>query len=489
MKITKIFSMSVVVAVMCGMCVFASGDARIAETYTDDEGISIYVSDIEADGEQSVQIGTSSAKVLSADKIADGKVQVRTLAMVDNSISIQKNQQQKIAELLQDLIAGKMNGEKIAIATFSEEVSYLTEYTDDYSTLKSAVNGITYQDQETYLTDVLYDILTKDIANEDEEYFYRIVIISDGVDNKSIGITKAELIDLLKDNSIPLHTVGCKEKNNNEELENMFALSRITGGNEYQLDELEDTLTVVSELSKDAEIVRFRIVPDAKDMDGSKKTVKLKSGDDAVSAEIRMPQKEIIEEVVEEPEEEPEVEEVESEEPEVEVEEEVEPEFPIVLFICVVIVIVVLVIVLIALLIVLNSKKKKGVEFESLADSMEGMAAKANQPEQTVMVGRTYELLLEDVSNPARVFRSNLKDGTSVVIGRSRQKCNIFIETDPSVSGVHCEIGVRENGFYIKDLQSSNGTYINDTRVITESRLIAGNIIRLGSLCLRVRIY
>lgn len=487
-RIMKLFSMSVAIAAIWGVCVFASGDATVAETHTDDEGISIYVRDIDADGEQSVQIGTSSAKVLSVDKVSDGKVSIRTLVMIDNSISIKKEQQERIAELLQDLIAGKMNGEKISIATFSEEVSYLTEYTDDYSTLKGAINGMEYQDQETYLTDVLYDILTKDIADEEEEYFYRIIIISDGVDNKSIGITKTELYELLKDNMFPIYTIGCKEKNNNEELENMFALSRITGGKEYQLDELEDTLSVVSDLSQDKEIVRFRIRPDAKDMDGSKKTVKLTVVDDNVSIEIRMPQQEmIVEEVVEEPELLKEtVAEATSEEI-TEVEEE-ESQLPIVLLLGIGAVIVILVIALVVILILQSKKKNNNVDFETFSDDMEGMKD-INNDEQTLMMGRTYELVLEDITNPARVFRTNLKDGHAVVVGRSRQKSDIFIETEPSVSGRHCEIGVRNGAFYIKDLQSSNGTYINDTRVITESKLIAGNIVRIGSLCLRVRIF
>ena len=71
---------------------------------------------------------------------------------------------------------------------------------------------------------------------------------------------------------------------------------------------------------------------------------------------------------------------------------------------------------------------------------------------------------------------------------RSNESCDVCIHYDDRVSGKHCEIGVRGNRFYVLDLKSSNGTFLNENRVITDSDLIAGNILRLGAVRFRVDI-
>ena len=67
-----------------------------------------------------------------------------------------------------------------------------------------------------------------------------------GVDNKSIGYTKEELYAALEKMPYPIYTVGCTYKENNEQLKNMFALSRMTGGASWLLDDVSDYMARVS---------------------------------------------------------------------------------------------------------------------------------------------------------------------------------------------------------------------------------------------------
>jgi serine phosphatase RsbU (regulator of sigma subunit) len=74
-------------------------------------------------------------------------------------------------------------------------------------------------------------------------------------------------------------------------------------------------------------------------------------------------------------------------------------------------------------------------------------------------------------------FRQTL-DGETVSIGRASD-CTIPIK-DRYLSRKHAEIVAQDGGWYVKDLGSANGTYLNGTRVERDSPLRTGDRIRLG---------
>lgn len=75
-----------------------------------------------------------------------------------------------------------------------------------------------------------------------------------------------------------------------------------------------------------------------------------------------------------------------------------------------------------------------------------------------------------------------LKAGTTTV---GRADDNVFCLPEDSVSGHHCEIVVNGNNVIVKDLDSTNGTYI-DGEKITEAPLKAGVVLRLGQCELKL---
>src|SRR5512147_1127925 len=82
------------------------------------------------------------------------------------------------------------------------------------------------------------------------------------------------------------------------------------------------------------------------------------------------------------------------------------------------------------------------------------------------MTGRTQELKLEKTT-----------------IGRVED--NTFQIAEPSVSSHHCEVLLRGNEVVVRDLNSTNGTYIGGERV-TESVLKPGQVLRLGQVEMRL---
>lgn len=69
------------------------------------------------------------------------------------------------------------------------------------------------------------------------------------------------------------------------------------------------------------------------------------------------------------------------------------------------------------------------------------------------------------------------------IIGRS--PTNTVYVRDKNVSRVHCQIIVGDQGCVITDLQSTNGTFVNDER-ITEKVLKSGDEVRIGITTFRV---
>src|SRR5439155_10848998 len=69
--------------------------------------------------------------------------------------------------------------------------------------------------------------------------------------------------------------------------------------------------------------------------------------------------------------------------------------------------------------------------------------------------------------------------GPVTTLGRATE-CDIVLELD-NVSRQHCAIHAREDGQFVRDGGSTNGTFVNDEEVDGERLLRAGDFVRLGS--------
>jgi len=70
-------------------------------------------------------------------------------------------------------------------------------------------------------------------------------------------------------------------------------------------------------------------------------------------------------------------------------------------------------------------------------------------------------------------------DSDKILLGRN-PKADIFID-NPNISLNHAEIRKEQNGdFYIYDLKSTNGTFVNNQPVLTKAKIVDGDKITLG---------
>ncbi|HEY8212080.1 MAG TPA: FHA domain-containing protein [Myxococcaceae bacterium] len=110
-----------------------------------------------------------------------------------------------------------------------------------------------------------------------------------------------------------------------------------------------------------------------------------------------------------------------------------------------------------------------------------------------VMPGGQGKMEVEDGFQPAFLYvergpgmgqLSPIRQGITL-IGRA-STATLRLQ-HPSISRKHAEVSRRAERFFIKDLGSQNGTYVNGTRIEKETELFAGDEIVVGTAQLRLR--
>ena len=289
-------SMKFTACLLAFLCLggFTAEAAKAGAVYaarTGEEEIILYIENPGEYTQAECQIGTQMCESVEFSPVAEEAVPMKTLFLVDNSLSVTEEYRPQAADILTQLAANRMNGELFTVASFSTEIQYLLEDSGDYAQVKTAIDSLTYQDQETYLTDVLYELLS-DMKESGDLGLSRIVIVSDGMDNQEIGYTKEELYSLLDEKICPIYTLGCTYNSNSEELENMFALSRMTGGGSWLLDNVTDDMEVVNGIAGLNGAWKVTVTPKTEQCDGTTKGLALTfTGEEETSytLELQMP--------------------------------------------------------------------------------------------------------------------------------------------------------------------------------------------------------
>jgi hypothetical protein len=103
--------------------------------------------------------------------------------------------------------------------------------------------------------------------------------------------------------------------------------------------------------------------------------------------------------------------------------------------------------------------------------------------EKTVTLTERPVLVITSGPGSGRVF--NLNPDVTTCLGRA--KLNDVVVEDIAVSSEHCRIRPDGAGFTLHDLKSTNGTYVNDKKVVTHHALNAGDVITIGETHLLFR--
>lgn len=472
---------------------YAAGDAAIMEQYVTGDSVLLYVNHIGENLTAEARIGTEATG--SADLVKADELSIVTWLLVDNSVSINSSDREKTKQVLADLVAGRASNERFNLCTYhDDQLEILVQESQNYADLKEQIDALEYVNQETFLTDVLDELLNIEKAREEPEYV-RVIVISDGVDNNPGGLTREELNQRLKEQRVPVYTLGCQNKGNDQLLKEMYSLSRQTNAQSWSLSELSDTLSVTQAMSGNELPVRATVAIPEKLRDGTPKGVQLTFSDGTVvETQVLMPFGSITDPEPATAEEPP----TPAVDPEPEPEPIFEPEqksFFEENFTLVVAVLAVAAAAAVGLIVFFLLRKKREREKIQVVDpnlmdmgaDETDIAESGGGGDTVILVNNDSQLtlILTDRANPSRHFESPLRG--KVTIGRSSGN-QIVLDYEKSVSGTHCEIFVDGNIFKIRDLRSKNGTYVDGMRVGDVAEISNGSTIKLGRLELMVAI-
>lgn len=465
----------------------------------------------------------------------------KTLILIDNSKELTTLNQEIIKETVKYYISNCTNDDKVAIAVTGETAEYLTEYDDSLSTQLKTIESLEFSDINAPGGDVLMEVL---FDWEKGDFAYRdIIYISGRSVNNMRSYTEEELLFEINNRQYPVYCVACVQEGNEASVKSMNMLSRLSGGVAISTDDAKEDAEVERQLCEKLKsaIDEKRALEEAGYDELS--SVETHNGDmnnNDVSNEDTLNKENSIEGTNANKGSELSDGSVPANGNDSNMDEELtvssegtaspgviyengyqdkKNQLPDFVFYTLVVAGIIVVAVLIKKIISNRIDQKKDAEFkrklpkntlDKTSDDYEPFAAARDienskrEELNTVKLGGIspedndtgtrllyrardgIEITLEDRADPTKFFRACVND--SVIIGRNEKLCDIAITYDDSISSTHCELYARDSVLYIRDLDSSNGTVVNQHKVYQEIALESGDILRIGRLTFFIQI-
>ncbi|MEZ6078664.1 MAG: FHA domain-containing protein [Pirellulaceae bacterium] len=124
----------------------------------------------------------------------------------------------------------------------------------------------------------------------------------------------------------------------------------------------------------------------------------------------------------------------------------------------------------------INQYEKRG---QDLLNDIEAAKICLLKPEKRKLYDERLKAELQREADGDRhgTYEEQLSEET-LIVGSDRH-CDIVIDL-PIISGIHCSVMRRAEKVILRDLKSTNGTYLNFTRVVRPSKVTPSDLIILG---------
>lgn len=472
---------------MLSLNVYAAEAAALTQAFIIEENLDIFTSGSFDAEKLKVKAANREAEIIGSGTLSEKNISVHTTILIDISTSMPFGARQKVAEFIDLTIQNLPKNEQLRIVTFGAEIKVLQDLTSDRYDLDKAAESIVYDGQQSAVYDAVYNTLPKADTSDNKPCFYRTIVLTDGADYATGGITKEELFLELKNRTYPLDIICVSAAKPASQNKDLSALTRISGGRYLELYPETDAASLVSGTSVGDYFWIRAEVPVAL-LDGSTRQIDVSDGTNSLSFDMKMS---VVDAT---PPAESGAVSSSSSRPASssrvtlpystasDTREAKTEEFPL---IPVLIIAGASAAVIAAAVVVMVLVKKKRSPSNTIQNSFHPTH---NELPQTIFVDDDADKqghYTIKISNTADQSESWILDVFSdIIIGRA-ENCAIVID-DKSVSREQCKIAANKNGLAISNLSSTNKTKLNGTGLATEILLHPADNIHFGRITLRV---
>lgn len=521
----KIFKKLLLLAVMIS-CMFSSVNAAYAadtekiqmQDYDISQGeIKIYVHNVTREISKDnlmVKMNNQQLKIKDIQPVDLEVIPTTYYCLVDISGSLDKNRMAEIRNILDALVGQMKDVDNMCVTKFADNYE-TTGFINDKAALTDFISKIEVTKEDTNLYVHVKNSLELLMNDQAVNTNKCLIILSDGADEQETGITMDEALNMVKSSDIPVYTVAMlKEKSTEKQLESakiLGSFARNSAGGVHYAPMIEgipyENICGLIKENMGSTFITTCVLKDV-ELTGNNAEVQV-SYKDSTGQQYFNDKSIPTEKLKEFVEYTPVVEEKVVEEPVVEVVTEVHEEIIELeddsnlilgmkpwLFYTILGVLVLIIIVSFVLILVNNKKSKAAVKEEPIAAEVnvppvnnfqnENMFSTPNfvpdVPKKETKQGLKVSLVaMKGSEHDLTVYVND-----SCKIGRDKTKCDFAVESDKSLSSVHCTLSYKGKSLYVRDEKSTNGSFVNGVPIDGEYKLEKDDILYIGSYEYRV---
>lgn len=272
--------------ILCTSVSLAASSPVLLQGYSWDETVDLFVSGELRTDDIQFEVSKQAAEVIDGGLLADKGVTIRTTILLDISTSMPKDMRPNVKNYIDTCIEKLGENEELRMITFGDEMVVLQDFTSDRYDLSKAASKIEFNGQQSMIYDAIYTSIPDIQPIEGNACFYRTIIITDGIDKSTTGITKEELYLKLQQSTYPIEVVAVSENGQNASEKELSALTRISGGRYVNFQ--PESNSEQSLLGADNVIwIRAKLPPAL--LDGSTRQFNVSDGMNSLQFDLKVP--------------------------------------------------------------------------------------------------------------------------------------------------------------------------------------------------------